>query len=83
MRGTELDGEVCRVCPVEDPRMLRWRTFTDGRQVLCANHAALSGRRALSFDEFLAELVGPGIARAVPRQSTAELLAELQEESAA
>jgi hypothetical protein len=43
------------VCGIDQPRMLRWRRFTDDTVALCANHDALAGRRALTVDAFLAE----------------------------
>lgn len=36
--------------------MLRRHRFTDGTRVICANHAAVAGRRSLDWRAFLAEL---------------------------
>jgi hypothetical protein len=62
-RGSLVAGERCAVCPVSHPRMLRWHSFTDGQQVLCANHSALAGRRPLTFDQFSAEVLAATYSR--------------------
>jgi hypothetical protein len=54
-RGTTIDGS-CPLCGVSDRRMLRRHRFTDGTRVICANHAAVAGRRSLDWRAFLAEL---------------------------
>lgn len=59
LRGTEL-REPCRVCGVADRRVLRRQAFRDGPLVLCANHAAIAGRRRLSCAEFLEEMEASG-----------------------
>lgn len=63
-RRSGVAGGACRVpgCAVTHPRMLRRQRFADATAaVLCANHAALVGRRTITLDAFLAELApGPG-----------------------
>jgi hypothetical protein len=54
-RGALIDGEACRVCGIDQPRMLRWHRFEDETVALCANHDALAGRQAITLDAFLAE----------------------------
>ncbi len=55
-------GETCAApgCGVAHPRLLRRVQFRDGALlVLCANHAALAGRRPLDAAALLAELALP------------------------
>lgn len=52
-------GSSCGVCGARDPRVLRRVRLADGSAaVLCANEAAILGRRALTLTELRAE-VGP------------------------
>lgn len=55
-RGAVVAGDACKVCGDDDARLLRRQRFTDQIVVLCANHAALKGRRTISWADFLAEL---------------------------
>jgi hypothetical protein len=56
-RGSIIDGETCGVpsCGIAHPRVLRWHRFTDETVALCANHAALAGRRPIEWQAFQAE----------------------------
>jgi hypothetical protein len=54
-RGALIDGEACRVCGIDQPRMLRWHRFTDDTVALCGSHDALAGRQAITVAAFLAE----------------------------
>ena len=58
-RGTEVEGRACAVpsCGIAFSRVLRLVAFGDPPSLvpLCANHAALAGRRGLSLEAFLAE----------------------------
>jgi hypothetical protein len=56
-RGADVDGRACAVpsCRIALARVLRLIPFGDELVPLCANHAALAGRRGLTLDEFLAE----------------------------
>lgn len=53
-RGSSVEG-AC-FCGVSDRRMLRRHRFTDGVRVICANHAAVAGRRELDWAAYLADL---------------------------
>lgn len=72
-RGHVPEG-VCVVCGATDRRMLR-RTLLlqplgDARhETLCANHAAVVGRRTLSLEELRAELSAPGDRRQEDRRA--------------
>lgn len=60
-RGHTVDGD-CAVCGVSDVRMLRrHRLGEDGEEMvsLCANHAAVAGRRKMTLRQLIAEL-SPG-----------------------
>ena len=58
-RGTEVEGMACAVpsCGITFSRVLRLVAFGEPPELvpLCGNHAALAGRRGLSFEAFLAE----------------------------
>lgn len=56
-RGALIDGERCAVpsCGIALPRVLRWQRFGGETVALCANHAALVGRREIGFEAFIAE----------------------------
>lgn len=60
-RGSVVAGEQCQApgCGIAHPRVLRRVRFGDATLVLCANHAALAGRRGLDASEFLGELALP------------------------
>lgn len=45
-------GEACALCGTRHPRALRQHQFADRAVVLCANHAALAGRRDLTWRRF-------------------------------
>lgn len=85
-RGSSVEGAACRApeCDVSDERMLRRHRFTDGVAILCANHSAVAGKRALDFETFVREVTPPppGVARvaARPRPRSVEQL--LQRRSA-
>ncbi len=66
-RGHQLAGP-CAICGLEDKRLLRRHQLADGLVVLCANHAALAGRRQLSLDELAAECHPPGDRRSADRR---------------
>jgi hypothetical protein len=55
-RGASVTGASCPICGVDDARMLRHQRFTDGARILCANHAAVVGQRALSWSDLLEDL---------------------------
>lgn len=55
-RGRDVEGLACRLCGIGLARVLRLVAFGDDDLVpLCANHAALAGRRGLTWPEFEAE----------------------------
>ena len=55
-RGSEFTIDACcQVCSTADKRVLRWHRLAGGFAVLCANHAAIAGRRALELDALRAE----------------------------
>jgi hypothetical protein len=54
-RGTLL-GPSCAACNTTDPRVLRLVRLADGKVTLCANHAAIAGRRPITIDALRAEL---------------------------
>ena len=58
-RGHHIRGP-CALCGEEDPRVLRRHVFSDGDSVLCANHAAIAGRRKMTLPELQAECYPPG-----------------------
>lgn len=67
-RGHQTEGP-CRVCGLEDVRMLRRQTLGDGMAVLCANHAAVAGRRPITLAELAAECFAPADRRAADRRT--------------
>jgi hypothetical protein len=58
-RGTDVEGRACTVpsCGITFSRVLRLVAFGTPPELvpLCANHAALAGRRGLTLEAFLAE----------------------------
>src|SRR5262245_35987460 len=56
-RGLEVDGLACRIgsCGIALARVLKLVRFGDDLVPLCANHAALAGKRGLSWQQFEAE----------------------------
>ena len=54
-RGSTVAGASCGVCGARDPRVLRRVRLADGPAVLCANEAAILGRRAITLAELRAE----------------------------
>lgn len=55
-RGLGVEGLACRVCGIALARVLKLVRFIDEPEVpLCANHAALAGRRPLTWQAFEAE----------------------------
>jgi hypothetical protein len=52
---TEAALGTCACCGFADPRMLRAHRLADALHSLCANCAALAGRRRLSLEELIAE----------------------------
>lgn len=55
-RGLGVEGLACRVCGIGLARVLKLVRFLDEPEVpLCANHAALAGRRPLTWQAFEAE----------------------------
>jgi hypothetical protein len=50
-----VEGHACAVCGVADRRMLRARRLSEGWRLLCANHAAVLGRRWLRVEDLVAE----------------------------
>jgi hypothetical protein len=57
-RGHEVNGP-CAVCGIADRRVLRRHQLADGATVLCANHAAIAGRRAITLVELQREVFPP------------------------
>lgn len=57
-------AKPCAVCSIADLRVLRRHKLRDGFVVLCANHAAIAGRRALTLTELRGECAPPGDRRA-------------------
>jgi len=57
-RGTTVEGAACRVCGIADSRVLRRHRFPDlpDPAILCANHAAIAGRKPLAWVAFLLEV---------------------------
>lgn len=52
-RGLDVEGLACRVCSIALTRVLRLVSFADDELVpLCANHAALAGKRRLTWQQF-------------------------------
>lgn len=75
-RGSAVAGGCCQApeCYIAHPRVLRRVRFRDGATVvLCANHAALAGRRPLDADAFLGELALPVNDRRQRRERRAQL----------
>lgn len=58
-RGHVADG-ACAACGLEDRRVLRRHRLADGLATLCANHAAIAGRRTLTLEALRAECYPPG-----------------------
>lgn len=56
-RGREVDGLACRIgaCGIALARVLKLVRFGDELVPLCANHAALAGKRGLTWEQFEAE----------------------------
>jgi len=56
-RGSAFTVDACcQVCRTADKRVLRWHRLAGGALVvLCANHAAIAGRRELPIEELRAE----------------------------
>lgn len=55
-RGLDVEGLECRVCGIGLARVLKLVRFIDEPEVpLCANHAALAGKRPLTWQQFEAE----------------------------
>jgi hypothetical protein len=52
------------VCGIADARVLRRHRLKDGLVVLCANHAAIAGRRGMTLTELRGECCPPGDRRA-------------------
>lgn len=57
-------AKPCAVCGIADLRVLRRHKLRDGFVVLCANHAAIAGRRSLTLTELRGECAPPGDRRA-------------------
>jgi hypothetical protein len=66
-RGHSID-EPCAVCGLDDKRMLRRHRLAGGLVVLCANDAAVAGRRRLSLEELHAERFPAGDRRSGDRR---------------
>jgi hypothetical protein len=54
-RGAAIEGAACELCQIAQPRVLRWTRLADRQAVLCANHAALVGRRPIPWAQLAAE----------------------------
>jgi hypothetical protein len=67
-RGHALSGP-CSVCGEADRRVLRRHKLADVDTVLCANHAAIAGRRVLTAAELAAECFPAGDRRQTGRRS--------------
>ena len=71
-RGHTIEGS-CAVCGLADKRMVRRHKLADGWTVLCANHAAVAGRRPLKLEQLQAELApSPGDRRQGTERRTAD-----------
>jgi hypothetical protein len=53
-------AKPCAVCGIADVRVLRRHRLRDGFVVLCANHAAIAGRRSLTLTELRGECAPVG-----------------------
>jgi hypothetical protein len=60
------------VCGIADLRVLRRHKLRDGFVVLCANHAAIAGRRSLTLTDLCAECAPPGDRRAGAERRTSD-----------
>lgn len=67
-RGHDHDG-ACSVCGLADARVLRRHQLADGWTTLCANDAALAGRRPLSLHQLRAERYPDGDRRGADRRA--------------
>lgn len=65
-------AKPCAVCGIADLRVLRRHKLRDGFVVLCANHAAIAGRRTLTLTELRGECAPPGDRRAGAERRTVE-----------
>lgn len=56
-RGIDVEGLACRIstCGIALARVLKLVRFGDELVPLCANHAALAGKRPLTWQQFEAE----------------------------
>ena len=57
------------MCGIADRRLLRRHKLAEGWAVLCANHAAIAGRRVLSLDALRAEVFPDGDRRQEERRA--------------
>jgi hypothetical protein len=62
-------GARCAVCATSDVRVLSLRTLREGPRVLCANCAAVLGRRAMSIAALRTEMRPPGDPRQAERRT--------------
>lgn len=67
-RRGHVASSACAVCATADRRVLRRHQLVDGWTVLCANHAAVAGRRSISLLELRAEVSPEGDRRAADRR---------------
>jgi hypothetical protein len=60
---------ACAICPQRDRRVLRRHKLAGGMHTLCANHAAIAGRRPLTLAELEAECFPAGDRRSTDRRA--------------
>jgi hypothetical protein len=65
-------AKPCSVCGIADVRVLRRHRLRDGLVVLCANHAAIAGRRSIGLTELRGECAPHGDRRGGVERRQAE-----------
>jgi hypothetical protein len=65
-------AKPCSVCGINDVRVLRRHKLRDGFVVLCANHAAIAGRRSMTLTELRGECSPPGDRRSGTERRNAD-----------
>lgn len=67
-RGDTL-GSECQICHLRDQRVLRRVKLAASTSTLCANHAAIAGRRAITLTALRAECFPAGDRRQADRRT--------------
>lgn len=67
-RGHHVAESACRVCGAADRRTLRRHKLAEGIVTLCANDAAVAGRRTLTLEQLRAEVLPQGDRRGPSRR---------------